>query len=164
VSRTVTIAPVRKSVLVPADPALAFEIFTVGIDSWWPKSHSMGGPPFKQSVIEPFAGGRWYAERQDGSEVNIGHVVVWEPSRRVVFRWEIGPGFKADPERSTEIEVNFVSLGSGSTRVELEHRNFDRIRDEAGHAYRDGLDRGWPSALDHYATECERRISSWSSK
>jgi hypothetical protein len=49
-SRTVTITPVRKSAVVNVAPTLAFEIFTSGIDTWWPKSHSMGGAPFKISA------------------------------------------------------------------------------------------------------------------
>ncbi len=34
---TVTIAPVRKSVVVDVDPARAFAVFTAGFDRWWPK-------------------------------------------------------------------------------------------------------------------------------
>jgi uncharacterized protein YndB with AHSA1/START domain len=88
-SPTITIAPVRKSVVVKADPARAFEIFTLGIDRWWPKSHSIGASPLNQSLIEPFKGGRWYSKCEDGSEVGIGHVLVREPGRRVVFSWEV---------------------------------------------------------------------------
>jgi len=118
-------APIRKSVVVNATPTRAFDTFTAGIDRWWPKSHSMGGPPFTQSFIEPFKGGRWYAKREDGSQVTIGHVLVWEPGHRVVFRWEIGPQWKSDSNSRSEVEVNFVSEGPGATRVELEHRGFE---------------------------------------
>lgn len=158
-TRTISIAPVRKSIVVQTGSSLAFEIFTNEIGAWWPTSHSMGGAPFKLSIIEPFVGGRWYAQRQDGSEINIAHVTAWEPSRRVVFRWEIGPGFKPDPDQASELEVRFVSLGSESTRVELEHRDFDRISAD-GEAYRNGLDQGWPVALDQFIAECQRKISS----
>lgn len=153
----------RKNVIVPAGTAQAFEIFTSDIDTWWPKSHSMGGVPFKLSIIEPFVAGRWYAQRQDGSEVNIGHVVVWEPGRRVVFRWEIGPGFKADPDHASELEVRFVPLDAETTRVELEHGKFDRIPAE-GDTYRNSLDQGWPAALDRFSAECRRSVSSLEKK
>ena len=157
-TRTISIAPVRKSIVVQAGSALAFEIFTSQVGTWWPKSHSMGGLPFRRSMIEPFVGGRWYAERQDGSEVNIAHVVVWEPSRRVVFRWEIGQGYKPEPDEASELEVRFVSLGSDSTRVDLEHRDFGRVSGD-GDAYRNGLDRGWPVALDQFAAACQCKVS-----
>ena len=152
-TRTVSVAPIRKSIVVPADAARAFAIFTRHIDTWWPASHSMGGAPFRLSVIEPFVGGRWYAQRQDGSDLTIGHVAVWHPGHRVVFRWEVGAGFVPDPGQASELEVRFVAVGTGATRVELEHRDFDRVSGDA-EAYRDGLDRGWPVALDRFATAC----------
>jgi uncharacterized protein YndB with AHSA1/START domain len=153
-TRSVPIAAVRRSVIVEAGCALAFEIFTRDIDTWWPKSHSMGGVPFKVSIIEPCVGGRWYAQREDGTDVTVAHVIAWEPGRRVVFRWEMAPGFKYDPGQASELEVRFVSLGPASTRVELEHRDFDRLSSE-GEAYRNQLDRGWPIALDRFAA-CAR--------
>ncbi len=153
-----TIAPVRKSVVVNVDPALAFEIFTGGIDTWWPKSHSMGGAPFKTSRIEPFAGGRWCAEREDGSEFCIAHVLVWEPGRRVVFRWEITAGWKHDAANPSELEVSFIADGP-ATRVELEHRDFDRAGQEAGERFRSDVERGWPVLLGIYGAEVIRRTS-----
>jgi hypothetical protein len=158
VSPTVTIAPVRKSVVVNVAPTLAFEIFTGGIDTWWPKSHSMGGAPFKTSRIEPFEGGRWYAEREDGSEFSIARVLVWEPGRRVVFGWEITAGWKRDAANPSVLEVNFIADGA-ATRVELEHRDFDRAGQEAGEQFRDVVERGWPVLLDIYGTEVIRQTS-----
>jgi uncharacterized protein YndB with AHSA1/START domain len=153
VSKTITIAPVRKSVIVPADAATAFAIFTAGIDTWWPASHGMGGAPFRRSVIEPFVGGSWHAERADGSAVTIAHVTAWEPGSRLVVRWEIGANFVPDPNQSSVLEIRFIPLGARSTRVELEHRDFDRIAGDA-QAHRNGLDRGWPVALGHFAAAC----------
>lgn len=151
-TRTIAPTPVRRSVIVPANPALAFEIFTSGIDTWWPPSHGMGGAPFALSVIEPFAGGSWYARRADGSEVQIARVTIWEPARRVVFRWEIGPGFIPDPHHASEVEVTFTALDARTTSVELEHRNFEPSAAHA--AFRDGLARGWPVALERFAQTC----------
>jgi hypothetical protein len=151
---------VRKSVVVQTDAASAFEIFTSGIDSWWPKSHRMGGAPFRQSIIQPFVGGRWYAQREDGTELTIGHVKIWEPAARVVLSWEIGPDWQPDAELSSELEIRFVAIAAKSTRVELEHREFEHIRREGAEEYRNGLDRGWPTALQHYAAEVSRRLAS----
>jgi len=59
-SRTVTIAPVRKSIRVNADQAHAFEVFTSGLGRWWPRTHTIGKPPMQTAVLEPRLGGRWY--------------------------------------------------------------------------------------------------------
>lgn len=154
--RALTITPVRKSVIVDVNPAVAFEIFTSGIDTWWPKSHSMGGAPFKTSRIEPFEHGLWYAERQDGSDLSIARVLVWEQGRRVVFRWEITAGWKHDATNPSELEINFIADGA-ATRVELEHRDFDRVGQEAGEQFRNDVERGWPGLLGVYAAEVIRQ-------
>ena len=58
--KTIAIAPVTKTLVVAASQQHAFDVFTAGIDRWWPKGHNLGGSPPLKSVIEPRAGGRWY--------------------------------------------------------------------------------------------------------
>jgi len=150
-SRTIRIAPVRKSVVVRAEPARAFEVFTAGIDRWWPKSHGIGNGPVKRSVIEPRVGGRWYAEYEDGSEVGNGHVRVWEPPSRAVFSWEISAEWKPDSRVASEVEVRFVAEGPGLTRVEVEHRDFEPLGEQGGEKMRKDVDGGWPGLLQLFA-------------
>ena len=95
-NRTISIAPVRKAVVVEASPQRAFEVFTAGIDSWWPKTHGIGAAPLVKSVIEPFVGGRWYTHHEDGKDVVVGHVRAWEPGARFVVGWEISADWKPD--------------------------------------------------------------------
>lgn len=148
---TLRIAPVHRSVIVEADAAIAFEVFTARIDRWWPKTHGIGSTPIKESIIEPFVGGRWFTRCEDGSEVSNGHVLVWEPGRRVVFSWEINSQWKPDRTVASEVEVNFIAESPGMTRVELEHRNFEVLGDEGGRKMRDAVDSGWPELLEIYA-------------
>src|SRR5665213_2590980 len=139
-SRTVTIAPVRKSLTVKAPQARAFEVFTAGIDRWWPKMHSIGTTALVQSVIEPFQGGRWYSKHEDGSEAVVGHVLVWEPPSRAVFSWEINASWKPDSTVASEVDVRFIAEGPGATRVELEHRKFEALGETDGEKMRSGVD------------------------
>lgn len=159
---TVKIAPVRKSVVVQVDPARAFEIFTHGFDRWWPKklpadpemTQRIGASSaVKESLIEPFKGGRWYTKCEDGYEVGIGHVLVWEPGRRLVLSWEFNAQWKPDASAPSEVEVNFIAEGPETTRVELEHRNFERMGKEGGEKMRKDVEGGWPARLDMYAKE-----------
>ena len=99
-NRTISIAPVRKSLVVEASPQRAFEVFTAGIDAWWPKKHGIGATPITRSVIEPFVGGRWYTHHEDGKDVVIGHVRAWEPGARFVVGWEISSEWKPDARTS----------------------------------------------------------------
>lgn len=158
-NRTVEIAPVRKSVVVEANPSQAFAVFTAGIDRWWPKSHGIGMTPIKESSIEPFVGGRWYTRHEDGSDVVIGHVRVWQPGERLVVSWEISAEWKPDPRpaMTSEVEVRFAAEGAGRTRVDLEHRNFGRMGAALGEKMRKDVDGGWPRLLDLYARDASTR-------
>jgi uncharacterized protein YndB with AHSA1/START domain len=153
VSRTITIAPVRKSVVVDASATKAFEVFTVGIDRWWPRHIGIGTAPVRESIIEPFVGGRWYTRCEDGTETVVGHVRVWQPGRQFVVTWEINAAWKPDarPDFTSEVEVRFVDVGSGVTRVELEHRGFERMAPADGEKMRNEVDGGWPSLLETFA-------------
>jgi hypothetical protein len=153
VNRTITIAPVRKSIVVAASPDLAFEVFTKGIDRWWPKTHGIGKTPLRESIFEPFVGGRWYTRHEDGEEAVIGHVRIWKPAEQVVVSWEISADWKPDSRiaLASEVDVRFTALDGGSTRVDLEHRNFERMPDPGGERMRREVDGGWPAILDLYA-------------
>jgi uncharacterized protein YndB with AHSA1/START domain len=153
VNRTISIAPVRKTVIVQATPAEAFEVFASRIDRWWPKTHGLGATPVRESIIEPFVGGRWYTRCEDGTDVVVGHVLTWQPPERLVVSWEISAQWKPDPRASfaSEVEVRFMADTAGRTRVELEHRNFERMGAAAGETMRNGVDGGWPTLLELFA-------------
>ncbi|HKR07809.1 MAG TPA: SRPBCC family protein, partial [Gemmatimonadaceae bacterium] len=120
---------VRKSITVNASPDVAFEIFTADFDSWWPRSHHLGQTPMTRGIIEGRQGGRCYTEHEDGSEVDWGTVLIWEPPRRLVFSWQIAAGWKCEPDisKASEVEVRFTSQAHGKTRLDLEHRYFERM-------------------------------------
>ena len=157
-SSTIAIAPVKRSVIVAATAQRAFEVFTLHVDRWWPKAKGIGETPIKQSTIEPFVGGRWYTIFEDGSEAVIGHVRVWQPGKQFVVSWEINSKWKPDTRvaLASEVEVRFVPEADGSTRVELKHRDFERMGATEGETMRAGVDGGWPGMLDVFAKEVGR--------
>jgi uncharacterized protein YndB with AHSA1/START domain len=156
VSKTISIAPVRKSLLVKASQAHAFDVFTNRLDSWWPNTHSIGALPVKTSLIEPRKGGRWYTTHEDGSETVVGHMEVWEPPHRIVFSWEVGANWKRDPSVASEVEIKFIAQDAHTTRVELEHRKFEALGQQDGEKMRGSVDGGWPALLEMFKTRAER--------
>ena len=144
-------APVRKSIHVNAAPAHAFDTFTAGIGRWWPKTHKIGQADLDRPVIEPRDGGRWYEVDVDGSECDIGKVLVWDPPERLILIWQLTAEFKFDPDLVTEVEVLFTPEGSG-TRVDLEHRHLERLGESAD-KLREAVDApgGWSGLLELYA-------------
>ena len=151
-TRTITVAPVRKSVRVSAAPERAFEVFTAGASRWWPRTHSISSSPMVEAVIEPRVGGRWFERGEDGSECEWGKVLVWEPPARVVLGWQLDSQFKYDADLVTEVEIRFVPEGPNATRVELEHRCLERLGEQAETLRQKvGAPGGWERLLESYA-------------
>ena len=145
-------APVRRSVTVKISAERAFKLFTAEFGRWWPSSHSIGKSPLKTNVLEGRPGGRWYEIGEDGGECDWGEVLTWEPPSRLVLAWRIDADWRFDPDLLTEVEVSFVPLGDGSTRVDLEHHKLENmgVQAEAARAAFDS-DGGWSGILQRYA-------------
>lgn len=141
-------APVRKTLTVRATPETAFRVFTEGFDRWWPRSHHIGKAELARAIIEPKAGGRWYEVGVDGSECPWGEVLAWEPPGRLLLAWRLNAQWEYDPDLLTEVEVRFTALDDGQTRVDFEHRGFERMG-AGGEAARAGVDSpsGWGAIL-----------------
>ncbi|MEO7084745.1 MAG: SRPBCC family protein [Gemmatimonadaceae bacterium] len=149
---TQTVAPVRRQVVVEASAEHAFRVFTEGVDRWWPREHHIGKSPMAKAILEPRAGGRWYAVSQDGSECDTGKVLVWEPPHRLVLAWQITATWQFDPDFVTEVEVTFTPQGDKKTLVVLEHRNLERYGAQA-EGLRASLDAagGWGKLLQMFS-------------
>jgi uncharacterized protein YndB with AHSA1/START domain len=154
-----SIAPVRKTIRVRASVDHAFDVFTAGIDRWWPREHHIGTSPMTRIIVEPRVGGRCYSEQQDGTECDWGSVLAWEPPRRVVLAWQIKTNWTFEPEltRSSEVEIRFTPEPGGITRVDLEHGHLERHGPDAD-KMRAGVDNpnGWTGTLARFAAEVER--------
>ncbi len=125
------IAAVHKEIVVEATAAHAFDVFTRGIDRWWPRQHHIGKSPLKTALLDDGVGGRWYSICEDGTQVDIGKVLAWDPPRRLLLAWQITADWQFDANLVTEVEVTFTVEGPRRTRVVLEHRDLERFGDKA---------------------------------
>lgn len=143
------------AVVVPLAPEEAFRLFGPGLQSWWPREYTWGDDALETIAIEPREGGFCYELGPDGFRSDWGRVLVWEPAERLAFCWQIGPGREPvpDPARASEVDVRFIAEDAEQTRIELEHRGFER-HGEGGEGYRAALgsEQGWPYILDRYAS------------
>jgi uncharacterized protein YndB with AHSA1/START domain len=145
---------VRTQLVVDVPIERAFAVFTEDFDSIKPREHNMLAVEIAETVFEPRAGGRIYDRGIDGSECQWARVRAYEPPDRVVFSWDINPQWQieSDLEKTSEVEVRFISESPDRTRVELEHRNLDRHgegwQDERGAV---GSEGGWPLYLQRFA-------------
>jgi uncharacterized protein YndB with AHSA1/START domain/uncharacterized damage-inducible protein DinB len=147
-------SPVRKSIAVKASVEHAFRVFTEGFDTWWPRSHHIGKKPMVKAVIETHAGGRCFAREADGTECDWGRVLAWEPPNRFVLAWQIDPKWQYEPDlaKASEVEIRFTAEAGGMTRVDLEHRYFER-HGAGAEQIRASVDStgGWGGLLDLFA-------------
>jgi uncharacterized protein YndB with AHSA1/START domain len=145
---------VRTEVVVDVPIERAFAVFTEDFDSIKPREHNMLAVDIAETVFEPREGGRIYDRGVDGSECQWARVLAYEPPDRVVFSWDISPEWQieTDHDKTSEVEVRFISETPARTRVELNHRHLDRH--EAGwESERDGVggEGGWPLYLQRFA-------------
>jgi uncharacterized protein YndB with AHSA1/START domain len=149
-----TASATRATVVVDAPQERAFAVFTDGIDSWWPREHTIGEAALKEMVLEPKGGGRAYGIGVDGSESDWGRVLEFDRPNRIVVSWDITLQWKRelDPAKTSEFEVRFIPEGAERTRVELEHRHLER-HGEGWEAMRDavGSPNGWQGGLELFA-------------
>jgi len=155
------VTPVVKAISVNTSVERAFDVFTRGFDSWWPREHHIGKSPMKRAIIESKEGGRCYSEQVDGTDCPWGSVLVWEPPARVVIAWQITPQWQYEPDlaKASEVEITFTPEAGGTTRVRLEHRRFERHGDGAA-AMKAGVDspNGWGGLLVLYARKAEESV------
>jgi hypothetical protein len=72
--------PVRQSTVVRSDLAHTFEVFVASIGTWWPvRPFSAGGERVAQVTVEPRPAGRVYETWHDGTSVEWGRLLIWEP-------------------------------------------------------------------------------------
>lgn len=149
---------IRKTVTVAASQQRAFDVFTAGFGTWWPMEHHIGDTDPASVTLEQKAGGRWFETGTDGVDCEWGQVLAWEPPNRVVCSWQLQGDWRYDPDpaKGSEIEVRFIAEGPERTRVEVEHRHFER-HGAGAESVRSGVDapKGWRYILDLFAARAD---------
>ena len=145
---------VRRTITVAASQQRAFEVFTARFGAWWPKDYHIGPAPMVDFILEPKVGGRWYELDEDGTQCDTGRVLAYEPPQRLLLAWQLNEQWQYDPDpsHSSEVEVRFIAEGASQTRVELEHRGFERhgAGADAVRAANDAPS-GWTAVLELFA-------------
>jgi uncharacterized protein YndB with AHSA1/START domain len=142
---------IRRSVTVDCSVEDAFATFTERIHEWWPLSRysidsdESGSQP-ETVIFQGGAGGQIYERTKKGEELKWADVIAFEPPHRFVLAWNPSREQEQPP---TEVEVTFSDEG-GRTRVDLEHRGWEKLGERAAEA-RQGYGQGWPAVLASFA-------------
>ena len=152
--------PVRQSVLVRSARAHTSETFVATMGVWWPKNpFSAGKDRVRDVTVERHVGGRVYETWADGTEVNWGELLAWEPPGRFAMTWEIVSAL-------TEVELTFAELGPALTRVCVVHSGWEKLSDEQlaeacalpGGYLGGSFDKGWAIILGRLAEAAEGSV------
>ena len=135
-----TVPPIRREILVAADPQTAFEVFTARIARWWPLAELS---VYGADASVAFEGGQIVERGPDGATALWGTVTRWEPPGALAFSWHPGHG----PERASYVSITFAAADD-RTLVTVEHTGWEVFADPA--AARAEYDQGWPMVLDCY--------------
>jgi len=137
-----TSASVEASVDAPIERA--FEVFTIGIGSWWDADKHILRAPLARMEFQPWVGGRIIDHGTDGTTCAWSRVLAYDAPTRVVFSWDITTGWEieTDPTKASEVEITFEAVGPDRTRVVLTHRHLDRHGD-GWEGMRDAVSSGW---------------------
>lgn len=136
------VPPVRRQIVVPVAPGVAFDAWTADIGLWWPTGsrHSV----FEDGSSVKFTDGQLVEEGPQGRAV-WGSVLEWQPPELLRMTWHPG---RPDTEH-TDLSVRFAAIGDGTrTLVTLEHTGWERFADPV--AYSDNYRGGWAYVTGEY--------------
>jgi len=140
-------------------PDRAFKIFTAELGEWWPREYTWSGDVLEDIGIEQEEGGFCYERGPHGFLCYWGRVLKWDLPKRLLFSWQISPTRvpEPDPDKASEVEVEFKPEHPSGTSIIFEHRHLERHGDE-GAAYRDGLasPQGWPYILERFKNRLDQ--------
>ena len=115
--------PIFKTTTVVCDAERAFQLWTENVNAWWPAGHTRSGRSDSEIRFEPRPGGRFYETAPDGTELDWGEVVRWQPPKQLAYTWYLG----SSAQQPTLVEVEFKPLAEGGTRVDVRHSGPERI-------------------------------------
>jgi uncharacterized protein YndB with AHSA1/START domain len=142
--------PLRISFDVACSAEHAFTVWTSGIDRWWPPDHTVSGRTDLEVVLQGGVGGRIFERTPDGIEQEWGEVTVWDPPARLSYRWHL----HQERAEATVVDIHFVPRGDSATRIEIEHRGWERLG-AVGAERREGNRKGWDGLLPHFVAAAE---------
>ena len=140
----------RISQEIRCTPEHAFDVWTNRLSTWWPKGHSASGDPDTVVTLEPRLGGRIFERTSSGAEVDWGEITEWSPPHRLGYRWHIA----REAAQATDVELTFVDLGGGRTRLDIVHSGWERLGAD-GEVFRTANTGGWNALVPVFRAAAE---------
>ncbi|HEX3593295.1 MAG TPA: SRPBCC domain-containing protein [Pseudonocardiaceae bacterium] len=150
--------PVRQATLVRSDVAHTFAVFVRTLAQWWPlRPFSSGQERVAEVTVEERVGGRVFETWDDGTVVEWGELLEWDPPTLFTMTWHHTP-------KPTEVELTFTALEEKLTRVAVEHRGWEALSEAElsqdcalpGGYNNESYSKGWQIILGHLKEHVEK--------
>ena len=125
-------------------------MWTARASAWWPVAHTVSRSAGLEVVFGPHVGGRIFERTGDGMDIVWGEVTTWDPPGRLGYLWHIA----TDRSDATDVDIAFTEIEPSLTRVEIEHRGWERLGAEKGQTWRDANCGGWDGLLPAFVAVC----------
>ncbi len=136
---------IRKEIHVNVPVERAFDVFTAGLQGWWPmETHSLG----KGVISVDWRVGGLAVETAGAERFEWADVLEYDPPSGLRLRWRVNP-----EKPPTELAVAFFADGDG-TRVVLTHAGWESFADRADEELQ-GYTSGWDVVLGHYVSQVD---------
>ncbi len=139
---------------IPIDIAsdVAFKRFVYELNAWWPREYTWSQDALQEIKIDGRVNGLCTETGPYGFRCDWGRVKEIVEGVRIELKWQISPKREPipDPEKASDIRIEFKAIGELSTRLEFEHLNFEK-HGEGAAEYQKMMDskQGW-----NYILEC----------
>ena len=129
------------AIFLPVTPNKAWAAFTLDIDRWW--TYRLRDRT--RCVIEPYVGGRWLQEWDNGGAL-FGNFTVWDPPQLLCLT---GPLAMTRPAHNL-LEFHFEGTQEGGTNLTVRHEAFGAFEAGTDEMYANGWRELIGSSLHSY--------------
>lgn len=133
-------SPIELELELSVSRARAWDAYVHGLGEWWLPGSTSSGSGLDRIAVDPHQGGRIVEHSRDGREVDWGEVTDAVPGERFSHTFRLSHEGDA-----SVVEVTFVDLPQGGTRVRLTHAGWNESNRGARAKHLD-----WPVLLERY--------------
>ncbi len=144
--------PIGYTIVVDRTVEEAFDLFTLGIDRWWPRHRWLNLSPAADIRLDLAMGGAFFAQEPGGGVLHWGRVSGFTPYRDLTIQLLVDHEWQPLAGAHSTLDLTFRGEGDTRARVDLHHRDFHLLGERAT-TIRHGLaaPNGWPMVMKSFS-------------
>ena len=148
-----------KNIKIENNTSEVFQKFIQEINYWWPKEYTWSQEKLEEMKIDGKKDGLCTEIGPCGFRCDWGRVVELKVNEQIRLKWQISLKREPipNPEKSSDIKIEFIEHKKSYTKLHFSHYNFDNHGDGAKD-YQKMMDgeQGWDFILNSFKEFCEK--------